>query len=1046
MPKRLAICIGINRSAHLQNRQLSYAASDAEALHKIISDKQRGDFDSTLLLNEKAEKDKILKTINSLLQDPNLGSDDIVLIYFSGHGGLDSANDLFLVAHDTLPLEKKGEVFINLQTAVHIKELEISLQNTNAGSVVMIVDTCHSGSSCKLLSRIKSHARTNLVVLGSAGETETAKENLDLQHGVFTESLLRALNNKPDEGEWITLEQIIRFTYDEMRRVYPNQSIEVASHVVNPRIPIAKNPLYTHVSPAFVESVKQKFLIGRGEIEQYAPDRSNFFIVRSTGDLIPVRIGVLCLFNSTAAIDESAVRNFVAICKKLRQDNKIDQGCLVTSKDIEPSLREIVQSSFTKWVTEEQLVQGLMDFSVYMKKLINDFEVKDEEHPFHPPLSKYYVDLVAEARRWRKNTTYKGRIDEIISAWLDHGNEHRLIIFGEYGSGKSTFCKKLAHDMAIAYKSADDKTACRIPILIPLRDFPRGRADLEALVISHLSRRCEIPNPNWRAFNAMNENGFLLLIFDGFDEMSIRSRNEVAGRNLQEIVKLSQPSKSKVIVTSRPEYFFSATEEDELVEPLSEYIQQKGFRRLTLLPFELAQVEEFLRHRIPLIEGVKNDWKYYRDEIKQHGLSDFSSKPVLLEMIVKTLPKLVESNQHISRPLLYQTYITEEIRRKTIEDGLELLFGLEDRFRLMQILATELFEKKLTSGLSAIQIMDLLKSHLTEKQRDELEAHLSDFLTFSLLARNESFFRFSYNTIKEYLVARTVYDEMQQQEPDIFKDSKLTYEIIDHIIEMKPNLNVLWSWVRSQTPGYTGTNALTILHRAGSSFRKKNLSDSNLHEADIRGINLVGANLSSSSLRNADLQGAMLNEAVLFSTDLHRANLSQANLFKAQMRKANLSEANLEGSMLSGANLKGANLESANLAGATLVDVEFDGGTNTKHIRLRKYAELRVLDISRDFSEHIERQDLIGVTKLKEELHANREIFMIKCSACYFTFIYKHWLFGKLPKTYLGKKYINMISDRYAKQLPDICPGCGKEISIGHLIISENQKEITCYV
>ena len=79
-----------------------------------------------------------------------------------------------------------------------------------------------------------------------------------------------------------------------------------------------------------------------------------------------------------------------------------------------------------------------------------------------------------------------------------------------------------------------------------------------------------------------------------------------------------------------------------------------------------------------------------------------------------------------------------------------------------------------------------------------------------------------------------------------------------------------------------------------------------LSNADLHGANLRWAALSDADLHGANLSGADLRWAALRDADLHGANLSNADL-----RDADLHEANLRGADLSNANLSGANLSGA---------------------------------------------------------------------------------------------------------------------------------------
>ncbi|MDH5770779.1 MAG: hypothetical protein OEZ25_05800, partial [Candidatus Bathyarchaeota archaeon] len=78
MPRRLALCIGINDLRYMSERNLAFAKADAIAIHRLLTDPRRGNFVSNLLLDSKATKSEILKHIIRVLQNPHLTKDDVV--------------------------------------------------------------------------------------------------------------------------------------------------------------------------------------------------------------------------------------------------------------------------------------------------------------------------------------------------------------------------------------------------------------------------------------------------------------------------------------------------------------------------------------------------------------------------------------------------------------------------------------------------------------------------------------------------------------------------------------------------------------------------------------------------------------------------------------------------------------------------------------------------------------------------------------------------------------------------------------------------------
>ena len=256
MSQRIAICIGVNKYKNISLANLNYAVRDAQEVATIIRYENRGSFNTVYeLVDHDATKINIINTIRNVLLDESRKSDDLVLIYFSGHGALDKGDNLCLVTHDS---SFRGRNF-DVTTGVHIRELETLFDNSLTRSIVLILDACHSGGAGKLLGRIKYDDNSNFVVIGAARFSELAWETPEFGHGRFTECLLQTINQKPSEGEWITLSQVltaIQSDMEDMEDMEGKQTVELSSHTINQKFLFFKNPAYSLASEQFIAQVK----------------------------------------------------------------------------------------------------------------------------------------------------------------------------------------------------------------------------------------------------------------------------------------------------------------------------------------------------------------------------------------------------------------------------------------------------------------------------------------------------------------------------------------------------------------------------------------------------------------------------------------------------------------------------------------------------------------------------------------------------------------------------------------------------------------------
>ncbi|MCY7350155.1 MAG: caspase family protein, partial [Cytophagaceae bacterium] len=189
--------IGINAYEHLST--LRNAVKDLDDVAAVLLDKY--DFDQehlVLLKNEQATRKNIINKLYGFTNASALGSDDSLLIYFSGHGLLDENKDGYWV-----PVEaERGDI----DSFVPNETVQKCIKNMKCRHVLLISDSCFSGS---LLSRGRSVPNDNLLadvleskksrwVITSGGRDETVQDGSG-ENSPFAEAILSELryNHRP---------------------------------------------------------------------------------------------------------------------------------------------------------------------------------------------------------------------------------------------------------------------------------------------------------------------------------------------------------------------------------------------------------------------------------------------------------------------------------------------------------------------------------------------------------------------------------------------------------------------------------------------------------------------------------------------------------------------------------------------------------------------------------------------------------------------------------------------------------------------------------
>ncbi len=204
-----AVVIGISSYKNVPARaQLRFANRDAVQLATFLRSPLGGAFPSShiqLLTDQDATLSAIRTALGTWLPR-SAEPEDVVYIYFAGHGVVENGQDGYLLAHDSDPQNLYA-------TALSVAELnQILSGRLRARSVIVIADACHSGNigwtsrgtqDEVLISRYlgelgKTGGGVVKLLASRSDEKSYEDERWDGGHGVFTHFLLEGLQGKAD--------------------------------------------------------------------------------------------------------------------------------------------------------------------------------------------------------------------------------------------------------------------------------------------------------------------------------------------------------------------------------------------------------------------------------------------------------------------------------------------------------------------------------------------------------------------------------------------------------------------------------------------------------------------------------------------------------------------------------------------------------------------------------------------------------------------------------------------------------------------------------
>ncbi|TEU10817.1 MAG: NACHT domain-containing protein [Anaerolineales bacterium] len=338
------------------------------------------------------------------------------------------------------------------------------------------------------------------------------------------------------------------------------------------------------------------------------------------------------------------------------------QGWVVARSGFTSEARDYAESLRIVCSTPDDLVRSLIDFTSYLNDLVHDFQgfVVDKERGLELPQLYVEPDAFHDPQKIQPLQT-------LVDEWLADPELNQLTLLGDYGTGKTIFTLKLAHDLAQTYL---DGRGVLIPVRIPLKEFD-PKQEVDDLVMNHL-RRHGLEGSPYAAFRYLLRQGMLLLILDGFDEVTAQVTPELTRRNFDKLDALVN-ERARVLLTCRTHYFRDRPEVEALLEHRAGLPQMETRQGTELYQaivgrpnYRILYLREFDEHKIVeyLQKACGDQWERDRETIRSiYNLEDLVRRPVLLDMVVKSLPKLRERKGEVTAAGLYDVYTGYWIHR-----------------------------------------------------------------------------------------------------------------------------------------------------------------------------------------------------------------------------------------------------------------------------------------------------------------------------------------------------------------------------------------------
>lgn len=244
---KYALIIGNNKYDDPKLAQLKTPAADSQALAKVLDDRTIGSFDEVTPLINQTET-RIRRAISTFLTSKK--PDDLVLLYFSGHGVLDDRGRLYLALKDT-------QVDLLKATSIPSSFIADEMDSCRSKRQILVLDCCHSGAFGRgTKGEQKAVTETTFegsgfgrVVLTASDSTQYALEGDQVikltELSLFTHFLLEGLKTGEadvnNDGH-ISLDEWYDYTYAKVVSETPRQVPHKWSYNQQGDLIIARNP------------------------------------------------------------------------------------------------------------------------------------------------------------------------------------------------------------------------------------------------------------------------------------------------------------------------------------------------------------------------------------------------------------------------------------------------------------------------------------------------------------------------------------------------------------------------------------------------------------------------------------------------------------------------------------------------------------------------------------------------------------------------------------------------------------------------------------
>jgi branched-chain amino acid transport system substrate-binding protein len=377
---KIALLIGVSEYSE-GLRPISSATQDVEAMRRVLEPPDMGAFDQVKVLLD-PDKGRMEKAVEDLFAD--LQRDDLVLLYFSGHGLKDQNARFFLSTRDT-GRDQKGN--FSRATALAATKLQEYITDSHSKRQIIILDCCFSGA---LVQGMPIKGEFNIqeelggkgrAILTSSSPSEYSFESDNKDLSIYTKYLVEGIETgaaDKDGDQLISVNELHEYASERVKEAAPAMtpkfylSLEGDETIYLARSPLAANdPKFKYRK--IVEDIIKKW--NDEDIKDYCFKEEDF----SAADraVLDATIDQLNLSPDEARTIETEVLNPL-----LRRRDNIKKYRNAFRKIIAAANHTPLKNKDKESLKKLQIIYGLRDEDIQ----VIEEEVQNEVYPITPTI------------------------------------------------------------------------------------------------------------------------------------------------------------------------------------------------------------------------------------------------------------------------------------------------------------------------------------------------------------------------------------------------------------------------------------------------------------------------------------------------------------------------------------------------------------------------------------------------------------------------------------------------------------------------------------